>query len=170
MVVGCGALGTVQAEVLARAGVGRLTLIDRDFVELSNLHRQFLFDEADAVAGTPKAVAAAARIKEVNSQISVDAQVADLEPRTVRELLGGADLILDATDNFETRYLINDYAVETGTPWIYGAAAWQPGPSLSCYKRQGLQSPRPLPTGCLKTVGMASLHIQAPGTGLRGCS
>ena len=112
----------MQAEALARAGVGNLTLIDRDFVELSNLHRQFLFDEADANAGTPKAVAAAARLSTINGDVRVHPEVADLEPRTIRELCDGADLILDATDNFETRYLINDYAVATRTPWIYGAA------------------------------------------------
>ncbi len=130
-ITGCGALGTVQAETLARAGVGRLTLIDRDFVEWSNLHRQFLFDEADAEAGSPKAVAAAARVRAVNSRVAVEARVADLEPRSVRELLHGADLILDATDNFETRYLINDYALETGTPWIYGAAVGTYGLTLT---------------------------------------
>lgn len=115
-------MGTLQAEILVRAGVGRLTLIDRDFVELSNLHRQFLFSEKDAADGVPKAVAAAAKLGKMNSSVTVEAHVADLEPRSIRELFDGSGLILDATDNFETRYLINDYAVETETPWIYGAA------------------------------------------------
>jgi adenylyltransferase/sulfurtransferase len=121
-IVGLGALGSVQAELLARAGVGRLHLIDRDFVEIVNLQRQFLYDEADAEEGVPKAVAAARRLARINSGVQVEPLVADLVPRNVEELLGNADLILDATDNFETRYLINDFAVREGTPWIYGAA------------------------------------------------
>jgi molybdopterin-synthase adenylyltransferase len=121
-VVGLGALGSVQAELLARAGVGALRLIDRDFVELSNLQRQFLYAEADAADALPKAVAAARRLARVNSEIQVVPVVADLAPRNVEELLEDADLILDATDNFETRYLINDFAVRQGIPWIYGAA------------------------------------------------
>ncbi len=137
VIAGCGALGTVQAESLARAGVGRLTLIDRDFVEQSNLHRQFLFDEADAFAGTPKAIAAARRIASINSEIQVHPQVIDLEPRTIRDACEGAHLILDATDNFETRYLINDYAVSSGTPWIYGAAVGTYGISLTILPGNG---------------------------------
>jgi molybdopterin/thiamine biosynthesis adenylyltransferase len=121
-IVGCGALGSFQAEALARAGVGRLRLIDRDFVEFSNLQRQFLFDESDAREGLPKAVAAARRLSEVNSEIDVEAMVADLTPSNAEELLEGVDLILDGTDNFETRYLINDAAVRDSVPWIYGAA------------------------------------------------
>src|ERR1700731_1217559 len=110
-IVGCGALGTVQAEAMARAGVGRLRIIDRDFVEWSNLQRQFLFDESDAAEASPKAVAAARRLKQVNSEVNVEPIVADLSPRTAEDLLEDVDLILDATDNFETRYLINDFAV-----------------------------------------------------------
>ena len=130
-IVGCGALGGIQAEILARAGVGTLRLIDRDFVEWSNLQRQFLFDEADARDGTPKAVAAAERLKRINSGITVEPMVADLSPRSAEELLEGADLILDATDNFETRYLINDYAVRERVPWIYGAAVGSYGLKLA---------------------------------------
>ena len=121
-IVGCGALGTVQAEMLTRAGVGTLHLIDRDFVEWSNLQRQFLFDEADAADATPKAIAAARRLNKINSQVTVHPVVADLAPRNAEELLEDADLILDATDNFEARYLINDFAVREEIPWIYGAA------------------------------------------------
>ena len=121
-IAGCGALGTFHAESLARAGVGTLRIIDRDFVELSNLHRQFLFSEADAVEATPKAVAAARRLAQINSTITVEPVVADLAPSNAEELFEGIDLILDGTDNFETRYLINDWAVRSGTPWIYGAA------------------------------------------------
>jgi len=122
VIVGCGALGTVQAEGLVRAGVGRVTLIDRDLVELGNLHRQFLFGEQEAGDSLPKAVAAATRLRELNSDVQIDPEVTDLDARNIQELLSGASLVLDATDNFETRYLINDYAVATQTPWIYGGA------------------------------------------------
>src|SRR5438105_11893837 len=105
-IIGCGALGTVQAETLARAWVGRLRLIDRDFVEWSNLQRQFLFEEADAADGLPKAVAAARRLARVNSEVLVEPMVADLAPANAADLLEDIDLILDGTDNFETRFLI----------------------------------------------------------------
>jgi molybdopterin/thiamine biosynthesis adenylyltransferase len=121
-IVGVGATGAAVAGLLARAGVGRITLIDRDFVEPSNLQRQVLFDEADALAALPKAEAALRQITRFNSGIEVEARVADLVPANIAELLGGAALILDATDNFETRYLINDYSVSSGTPWIYSGA------------------------------------------------
>jgi molybdopterin-synthase adenylyltransferase len=121
-VVGCGATGAAAAALLARAGVGALTLIDRDFVEESNLQRQVLFDEADAREAFPKAEAARRKIAQFNSQIEVRAHVVDLAPSNIRSLLGEAAIILDATDNFETRYLLNDYAVEQGCPWIYAAA------------------------------------------------
>jgi adenylyltransferase/sulfurtransferase len=121
-IIGLGALGTVQAELLARAGVGMLRLVDRDFVEFNNLQRQFLYDEADANDVLPKAVAAARRLARINSSIQIDPVVADLAPGSAEELLEGMELILDATDNFETRYLINDYALREGVPWIYGAA------------------------------------------------
>jgi adenylyltransferase/sulfurtransferase len=115
-IVGCGALGSFQAGALARAGVGRLALIDRDYVETSNLQRQWLYEESDAVEGLPKAVAAARRIAAINSTIEVAPHVADLTPANIDELLAGAGVILDGTDNFETRYLINDYAVRGGVP------------------------------------------------------
>ena len=118
-VVGCGALGSASSEQLARAGVGRLTLVDRDFVELSNLQRQTLYTEADAAARTPKAVAAAARLAAVNSDVEITREVADLTPESIDRLLGGADLVLDGLDNFESRFLLNDWAAETATPWIY---------------------------------------------------
>ncbi len=122
VIVGCGALGSFQAGSLARAGVGRLRIVDRDYVEMSNLQRQWLFEEADAERALPKAIAARQRIAAINSSIEVDAVVADLTPENAQEILGGADLILDGTDNFETRFLINDFSVREGTPWIYGAA------------------------------------------------
>ena len=121
-VVGCGATGTCVASLLARAGVGTMRIIDRDYVEPSNLQRQTLFDEADAADSLPKAVAAERKIAAFNSEIQVTGDVADLTPENASALLGSADLILDATDNFETRYLINDFAVKQGKPWIYAAA------------------------------------------------
>lgn len=121
-VVGCGATGTCVASLLARAGVGRLRIIDRDYVEPSNLQRQSLFDEADACESLPKAVAAARKIAAFNSEIKVEAEVADLTPENATALLAQSDLILDATDNFETRYLINDFSVKNCRPWIYAAA------------------------------------------------
>ncbi len=121
-IVGCGALGTVQAGLLARAGIGTLRLIDRDYVEESNLQRQVLYTESDAEAGLPKAEAARRHLLEANSGVVIEAFVSDLNPANVEELLGGVDVVLDATDNFETRLLINDFCVRDGIPWIYGAA------------------------------------------------
>lgn len=121
-IVGCGATGACVSGLLARAGVGRLVIIDRDYVEPSNLQRQTLFDEADAAESLPKAVAASKKIAAFNSDVYVQAEVADLTPENAAALLSEADLILDATDNFETRYLINDFAVKHGKPWIYAAA------------------------------------------------
>src|SRR5450432_4159560 len=121
-IVGCGATGSALAALLARAGVGTLRIIDRDYVEPSNLQRQTLFDEADAAESLPKAVAAARKIAAFNSEVKVRAEVTDPTPENIRKLLDGVDLVLDATDNFETRYLINDFAVEQSKPWIYAAS------------------------------------------------
>lgn len=122
VIVGCGATGSILASLLARAGVGTLAILDRDYVEPSNLQRQSLFDETDARDFVPKAIAAAHQIARFNSQIAIEPHVADLTPQNVDSLLCHADLILDGTDNFETRYLINDYAVKNSIPWIYAAA------------------------------------------------
>ena len=122
VVVGCGALGSFHVAALARAGVGRLTIIDRDYVERSNLQRQLLFEEADAEQALPKAEAAKRAVKRINSGIRVDAHVTDLTARNIDELLEDADVVLDGTDNFETRYLVNDYSIRENIPWIYGAA------------------------------------------------
>jgi molybdopterin-synthase adenylyltransferase len=121
-IVGCGATGSALAGLLARAGVGTLRIIDRDYVEPSNLQRQSLFDETDAAESLPKAIAAARKIAAFNSQIVVESRVDDLIPSNIEALLEGMELILDGTDNFETRYLINDYAVDRSLPWIYSAA------------------------------------------------
>lgn len=121
-IVGCGATGSALVSLLARAGVGSLRIIDRDYVEPSNLQRQTLFDESDAAESLPKAVAAARKIASFNSDISVEAKVEDLVPQNIEALLQEMDVILDGTDNFETRYLLNDYAVNVSRPWVYAAA------------------------------------------------
>jgi adenylyltransferase/sulfurtransferase len=119
--VGCGALGAVQASLLVRAGVGTLRIIDRDFVEESNLQRQILFDEEDVRAVLPKAIAAEKKLRSANSLVNVEGLVEDVNASSISRLLDGFDLIVDATDNFDARFLINDYAVKTGIPWVYGA-------------------------------------------------
>jgi molybdopterin-synthase adenylyltransferase len=121
-IVGCGATGSALAALLARAGVGTLRIIDRDYVEPSNLQRQSLFDEKDAAESLPKAIAAARKISAFNSETVVESKVDDLTPGNIKVLLDGIELILDGTDNFETRYLINDYAVDRSLPWVYAAA------------------------------------------------
>ncbi len=143
VVVGCGALGSFQAGALARAGVGRLRIIDRDYVELSNLQRQWLFDQCDVEEGLPKSVAAARRLAAINSDIRIEPVVADLVPGNADDLLGESDLILDGTDNFETRYLINDCAVSSARPWVYGAAVGSYGICMAVI---------PGKTACLRCV------------------
>lgn len=143
VIAGCGALGSVQAGMLARAGVGHIRLIDRDYVEWSNLQRQCLFEESDAAEGLPKAVAAARRLASINSGIEVTPVVADLTHANVEELLGDAGVVLDGTDNFEARYLINDFCVSRGIPWIYGGAVGSYGLTMPVI---------PGRTSCLKCV------------------
>jgi adenylyltransferase/sulfurtransferase len=140
VIVGCGAIGASTAALLARAGVGRLRVLDRDFVEPSNLQRQALFDESDARESLPKAVAAQHKLRAINSAISVEGLVADLTPQNAQELLSGFDLLLDGTDNFETRLLLNDYAVKHNRRWIYAAAVGSYGVTLTI---------RPGRTACL---------------------
>jgi adenylyltransferase/sulfurtransferase len=142
-IVGCGGLGSVQATLLVRAGVGAVRLIDRDFVEESNLQRQLLYDESDVRGFQPKAAAAARKLREVNSLVDVEGLVDDLNPATIDRLLHGVDVILDATDNFDARYLLNDYAVKTGTPWIYGACVGSYGLTFTIL---------PGETACLRCV------------------
>lgn len=147
VLVGCGALGAVTANLLVRAGLGRLRMIDRDFVEPSNLQRQTLFEEQDARDSLPKAVAAERRLRNANSRVAVEGIVADLTPENACDLLSGFSLILDGTDNFETRLLINDAAIALDIPWIYAAAVGsygvtmpvRPGvsPCLACLLESG---------------------------------
>jgi len=131
LVVGCGALGTMIADALARAGVGTLTIVDRDTVELTNLQRQVLFDESDVDRMIPKAEAAGAKIRRINSTITVHAHVDDFSHRNAERYAEGADIILDGLDNFETRYLLNDLAVRDGIPYLYGGAVATGGMSLA---------------------------------------
>ncbi|HET9783497.1 MAG TPA: ThiF family adenylyltransferase [Terriglobales bacterium] len=160
-IVGCGALGTAQADLLARAGVGRLRLIDRDYVEASNLQRQTLFDEEDARQGLPKAIAAQRRLRAVNSGVEVEAEVADVEPGNIEKLLAASDLLLDGTDNLETRYLLNDFAVSRGLPWIYGAAVGARGMTFTVL---------PGETACLECIfPAAGQGAGAPPAAIETC-
>lgn len=131
LLVGCGALGCGIADSLARAGIGRLTLVDRDIVEITNLQRQILYDERDVADGTPKAEAAKARLGQINSEVDVHAHVDDFNHQNAERYVAGADLILDGLDNFETRYLLNDLAVSRGLPYIYGGAVGTGGVSMT---------------------------------------
>jgi len=127
LLVGCGALGTVIAEQLVRAGVGHLRLCDRDVVEMSNLQRQTLFTEADAEQGVPKAVAAGGRLAAINSSVAIEPHVEDVHSGNIETLAAGIHVIVDGTDNVETRYLVNDVAVKLGLPWVYGACVGMGG-------------------------------------------
>jgi len=147
VLVGCGAIGAAAAQLLVRAGIGRLRILDRDFVETSNLQRQSLFDEADAAQALPKAVAAERKLRAINSDAQIEGRIADLSPKNAAELLGGFPLILDGTDNFETRFLVNDFAVQSGTPWIYAAAVASYGVTMTI---------RPGQTPCLSCLLEAS--------------
>jgi molybdopterin-synthase adenylyltransferase len=140
VIAGCGAIGAAAANLLVRAGIGRLRVVDRDFVEPSNLQRQTLFDEADAREALPKAVAAERKLRAINSSVAVEGVVGDINPRNAAELLAGFDVILDGTDNFETRFLVNDFAVQAARPWIYAAAVASYGVTLTI---------RPGATACL---------------------
>src|SRR5436190_3199163 len=140
---GCGALGTVLANALVRGGVGHLRLVDRDFIETSNLQRQVLFDEHDVAENLPKAEAAARKLGAINSSVYVEPVVADIDRTNIVDLVSDADLILDGTDNFEIRYLINDAAVKLGTPWIFGGVIGSEGQTMTI---------RPGRTPCLRCL------------------
>lgn len=131
LVCGCGALGSVIANTLARAGVGHVRIVDRDFLETNNLQRQFLYDEADVAAQLPKAIAAGSKLRAINSQIEIEPIVADVTADNVVSLCDGVGVIVDGTDNFETRFLLNDAAVKLGIPWIYGGCIGAEGQTLT---------------------------------------
>lgn len=166
LIVGCGALGCAQAQLLARAGVGRLVIVDRDFVELNNLQRQLLYDEADAAQRLPKAEAAARHLRAINSGIRVEPVVADLTARNASELVEGVDVVLDATDNVETRYLVNDACVKAGKRWVYGGAVGTSGVVLAVRPGDGpclrCAFPEPAPPGTLPTCDTAGVLNAAP--------
>ncbi len=130
LLLGCGALGSVAADMLARAGIGRLTIVDRDFVEITNLQRQVLFDETHVENRTPKAAAAAAKLSLINSEVDVTPIVDDINHRNIASLASGVDVLMDGLDNFETRYLANDYAVKFGMPYFYGGAVGTTGMTM----------------------------------------
>lgn len=131
LVCGCGALGSVIAETLVRGGVGFVRIVDRDFPELNNLQRQVLFDEADVAAGLPKAIAAANKLRGINSEVTIEPVVADLTYLNIAELAGDVDVLVDGTDNFATRFLINDFAVKQGKPWVYGGCIGAEGQTMT---------------------------------------
>jgi molybdopterin/thiamine biosynthesis adenylyltransferase len=143
LVVGCGALGSTLAETLTRAGVGHLTVVDRDLVEASNLQRQSLFVEDDAARARPKAVAAEARLRRVNADVEVRGIVGDVDAAMATRLVGEVELVLDGTDNFETRYVVNDVCLRLGVPWVHGACVAAHGTALAI---------RPGRTPCLRCV------------------
>ena len=164
LIIGCGALGSVSANLLARAGVGKVVLIDRDFVELSNLQRQSLYEESDI--GQPKSIVAAARLRLANSQISIDAKVLDLTYRNIESLLvdheGGNLVVIDGTDNFETRFLINDACVKHGVPWMYGGCLGAEGQAMTIIPRDTpclhcLMLDGPPPPGTTETCDTAGI-------------
>jgi len=136
LLCGCGALGTVLADTLTRAGVGFLRIVDRDFVETSNLQRQVLFDENDVAEQLPKAIAAERKLNQINSNVSIEAIVADVDHTNIRQLADGVDLILDGTDNFEIRFLINDTSLETGIPWVYAGCIGSHGQSMAIFPNE----------------------------------
>jgi molybdopterin-synthase adenylyltransferase len=158
---GCGALGTVLANALVRAGVGHLRLIDRDFIETSNLQRQVLFDEHDVAENLPKAEAAARKLGSINSSVHVDPVVTDIDRTNILDLVHDADLILDGTDNFEIRYLINDAAVKLGKPWVYGGCIGSHGQTMTilpgetpCLRCVFEAAPAPGEAGTCETAGV----------------
>src|SRR5436305_1177508 len=143
VIVGCGALGSAQAEALARAGIGKLRIIDRDFVEFSNLQRQTMFTEADASDRLPKAIACANHLREINREVTVEPEVVDANYSNIESLIESSDVVLDGTDNFATRYLINDACVKHKINWIYGAAVGSYGVTMTI---------RPGETPCLRCI------------------
>ncbi len=160
-ICGCGALGTVLANHLARAGVGHIRVVDRDFIEIHNLQRQILFDEDDVASNLPKAEAAARKMRAINSSITVEPVVTDIDHTNILDLVADADLILDGTDNFETRYLINDAAVKLGKPWIFGGVIGSEGQTMTilpgktpCLRCVVEDSPPPGMTPTCETAGV----------------
>jgi adenylyltransferase/sulfurtransferase len=161
LVCGCGALGSVIANTLVRAGVGHVRLVDRDFLELNNLQRQVLYDETDVAAGVPKAIAAQRRLQQVNSEVRIEAHVADVDYRNIEALVQGVDVIVDGLDNFETRFLLNDASICFGIPWVYGGCIGAEGQTMTilpgetaCLRCLMSESPPPGTTPTCDTAGI----------------
>ncbi|MCE9604464.1 MAG: ThiF family adenylyltransferase [Planctomycetia bacterium] len=170
LVCGVGALGSVIADTLARAGVGKLRIVDRDFVELNNLQRQMLFDERDVAAHIPKAIAAAEKLRAINSEVDIEPIVADIDPSNILQLCEGVDVILDGTDNFETRFLMNDAALKLGIPWIYGGAIGAEGRTMTilpgetpCLRCVMAEPPPPGTSPTCDTAGIVGPIIHVVG-------
>jgi adenylyltransferase/sulfurtransferase len=166
LVVGCGALGSAAAELLVRAGVGTVRVADRDFVEPSNLQRQVLFDEDDAAARLPKAEAAARKLKRINSRVQVDGLITDVSPANVEALVADVAVVVDGTDNLETRYLLNDACVKLKKPWVYGGAVGTKGVAMCVVPGRGpclrCVFPDPPPPGTLPTCDTVGVLGPAP--------
>ena len=162
IICGCGALGSVIANTLARAGVGFIRIVDRDFLELNNLQRQVLYDESDVASGLPKAIAAANRLRSINSQIDIEPIVTDVNFTNVEELCSDVDLILDGTDNFEIRFLLNDVSQKLMIPWVYGGCIGADGQTMTIIPGQSpclacLMSDGPPPPGTTPTCDSAGI-------------
>jgi len=171
LVIGCGALGTVIANNLVRAGIGYMRIVDRDYVELDNLQRQMLFDEEDVEKGMPKAVAAADKLRRINSSIEIEAEVKDVNRKNIEELIKDIDIVLDGTDNFETRLLINDACFKHNIPWIYGAAVSGYGMTMNfipevtpCFRCLVSSLPAPGSTDTCDTVGVLNAITSCIGS------
>lgn len=166
VLIGCGAMGGMQVSILARAGVGHLQIIDRDAPELSDLHRQVMYDERDVADRTPKAEAAAAKLRRANSDVTIEAEIAHVDGRNIERLIRGADLLLDGTDNLRTRYVINDASVKHGIPWLYGGVVADYGnvmpilpgrtPCLRCFFPD---PPEPNEVDTCQTVGVLASAV-----------
>lgn len=164
LILGCGALGTVSANMLARAGVGHLIIVDRDFIDITNLQRQVLFDEQDIAEGLPKAEAARRKIASINSQVKVTAVVDDINHKNIAQLAAAADILVDGLDNFETRYLANDFAVKHGKPYVYGGAVGTTGMAFTVlpHSLDGQSAWETLASGNRATPCFRCLFEQAP--------
>jgi adenylyltransferase/sulfurtransferase len=166
VVMGCGALGSVISSTLTRMGVGTIIIADRDYIETDNLHRQILFDEDDVKAGHPKAVAAALKLKKINSSVKIEPLVTDIRTDNIEEIIAGADCVVDGTDNFETRFLINDACYKLGIPWVYGGVVGtsgmtctilpDDGPCFRCFLRD---LPPPGTTATCDTSGVLATAV-----------
>jgi adenylyltransferase/sulfurtransferase len=168
LVCGCGALGSVLANTLVRAGVGKVRIVDRDFLELNNLQRQVLFDEEDVARQLPKAIAAAEKLRKINSQVEIEPVVADLDSTNIERLLDGVNVIVDGTDNFETRFLVNDAAVKLGIPWVYGGCLGAEGQTMTilpgetpCLRCLIQECPPPGSTPTCDTAGILGPAVSA---------